>query len=135
MSQKMPESEKYWLIQNPNQGPQKRVLCVCSGGILRSPTAAVVLAAPPYSFNTRAAGTLDFALIQVDHHLIGWADEILCMEEKHKVVIERLFQPSERYPKDSPPPIFVLNIPDNYDYRDPDLIRRIKRAYDSKETT
>lgn len=40
------------------------------------------------------------------------------------------------YPKDSLPPIKVLNIPDLYSFRELKLITLIKRAYDliSKET-
>ena len=41
---------------NRYQGEYKRVLCVCSAGLLRSPTAALVLSQEPYNFNTRAAG-------------------------------------------------------------------------------
>ena len=29
-----------------------------------------------------------------------------------------------------PKPVVVLNIPDNFEYRDPDLIEEIKKAYD-----
>ena len=41
---------------NPFQKDYKRVLCVCSAGLLRSPTAAYVLSQAPYNYNTRAAG-------------------------------------------------------------------------------
>lgn len=70
MNQKMPETERGQIAQNPYQGQYKRVLCVCSGGILRSPTAAWVFSNEPYSFNTRAAGTESFALIRLDPALI-----------------------------------------------------------------
>jgi predicted protein tyrosine phosphatase len=129
MSEKMPETEKAGIIQNPYQGSFKRVLCICSGGILRSPTAAFVLSQEPYNFNTRAAGTYSYALIQVDKHLLGWADEIVCMEEKHKLAVENLWEHSDHYPKEALPPIQILNIPDIYDYRSPELIKRIKRQY------
>ncbi len=66
---------------NLHQGQYKKVLCVCSAGLLRSPTTAVVLSKEPYNFNTRAAGCVpDYALIKVDAVLIHWADEIVCME-------------------------------------------------------
>ncbi len=42
--------------QNPYQGKYKRVLCVCSAGVLRSATTAVVLSKEPFNFNTRSAG-------------------------------------------------------------------------------
>ena len=44
-------------VRNPNQGPAKRVLCLCSAVLLRSPTVAWVLGKAPYDYNTRAAGT------------------------------------------------------------------------------
>lgn len=135
MSQKMPETERKMIAQNPYQGKFKRILCVCSGGILRSPTAAFVLSLPPYDFNTRSAGTYSYALIKVDEVLVGWADEIVCMEEAHAEMILKLDVTKQtHYPKEFLPPIKVLNIPDLYSFREPKLITLIKRAYD-KETS
>lgn len=132
MSEKMPQTERQFIAQNPNQGPNKRVLFICTGGILRSATAAVIFSQPPYNFNTRACGTAEFALIRVDPVLLGWADQIVCMEEKHRVAIEKLDIASQtHYPKGSMPPIFVLEIPDIYDYREAELIARLKRSYDA----
>src|SRR5277367_2602756 len=90
MSEKMPETERGYVARNPHQGTYKRVLCVCTGGILRSPTAAVILAAEPFNFNTRSAGTDSFALIQVDKVLVDWADEVVCMEAKHQAAVDKL---------------------------------------------
>jgi predicted protein tyrosine phosphatase len=134
MSEKMPETKKEFIAQNPAQGNFRRVLCVCTGGILRSPTAAFVFSQPPYNFNTRSAGTKDFALIQVTEHLIGWADEILCMEGVHEGAVRLAWRQSTHYPKSECPPIQILNIPDIYDYREPALIARLKRSY-KQETT
>lgn len=134
MSQKMPETRRTEVSQNPFQGDYKRVLCVCTGGILRSATAAVVFAADPYNFNTRACGTADFALIRIDKELLGWADEVVCLEECHRLFIERMdIKDQIHYPKGSMPPIRVLGIPDDYEYREPALVRRIRTAYE-KET-
>ena len=59
-----PERNRLHNATNPYQGSYKKVLCVCSAGMLRAPTAAVVLSRPPYDFNTRAVGTdLGTALI------------------------------------------------------------------------
>lgn len=58
-------NNRKWNAKNPHQGNFERVLCVCSAGLLRSPTVAVVMA--QHGFNTRAAGLeKDFALIPVD---------------------------------------------------------------------
>lgn len=108
---------------NPNQGKYKRVLCVCSAGLLRSPTAAVVLAQEPYNYNTRAAGLEeDFALITVDEVLLEWADEVVCMTKA------QLTELKSRTKK----PIKCLRIDDSYAYRNEELIELIKANY--KET-
>ena len=108
---------------NRYQGVYKKVLCVCSAGLLRSPTAALVLSQEPYNFNTRAAGIVEeYALVPVDRVLLEWADEIVCMDDRQRLAIADLLEESK--------PIVVLNIPDNYGYRDPDLIEKIKEAYD-----
>jgi len=107
---------------NPYQRPDKhrRVLCVCSAGLLRSPTAAVVLASEPFNYNTRAAGiTTEYALVPVDDVLLEWADEIVCMESWMAQELEG------RTNK----PIYSLNIPDNFEYRDPELMELIKERY------
>ena len=98
----------------------KRVLCVCSAGLLRSPTAALVLSMEPFNFNTRAAGVVpEFALVPVDEVLLAWADEIVCMEEHHKNAIEALTEKT----------IICLDIEDSFPYRDPELIQLIAERY------
>lgn len=110
---------------NPAQGTFKKVLCVCSAGLLRSPTAALVLSQEPFNFNTRAAGVEEsYALVPVDGVLIAWADEIVCMTSQHYSMLAARFS-------DFHTPITVLNIPDNYPYRDPDLMRLIADNYRS----
>jgi len=110
---------------NPFQGTTKKVLCVCSAGLLRSPTTAVVLSQEPYNFNTRAAGlTTEFALIPVDNVLLQWADEIVCMDQYQKSVLE------EKLTKLSiQTPVVCLDIPDSFAYRDPTLVKLIKENY------
>lgn len=104
--------------KNPAQGTYKKVLCVCSAGLLRSPTVALVLSSPPYNFNTRAAGLdASFALIPVDDALIEWADEIVCMDNKQcKLLIQMSGKPTH-----------CLNLMDCYNYRDPKLIKIVKQ--------
>jgi len=112
---------------NEYQGTFKKVLCVCSAGLLRSPTAALVLSQEPFNFNTRAAGvSTEYALILVDEFLLKWADEIVCMNESQKDVLNFLIH------KDSTTPIIVLDIPDNYQYRDPELMKLIADRYTKK---
>lgn len=104
---------------NQYQGECKRVLCVCSAGLLRSPTIAWVLSQPPYDFNTRAAGLSDeYAMIPVDDVLLEWADEIVCVDFNQQ--IELLKRTSK--------PVHCFNIPDRFGFRDPELIELIKEA-------
>lgn len=112
------------VIANPYQGKYKRVLCVCSGGVLRSPTAAWVLGQEPWGYNCRIAGTEDYALVKVDEALIIWAHEIVCMTEEHETKLKALVDLYRRNRK-----IVRLNIPDEFEYRDPTLIKLIKDKY------
>lgn len=106
--------------KNPYQGNFKKVLCVCSAGLLRSPTAAVVLSQEPFNFNTRACGVSQgHALIPLDEVLLEWADEIVCFEQEHVEVL------AEKTAKE----IVCLDIPDMYEYRNPELVEMIRTRY------
>ena len=118
----------FTVARNPNQGLYKRVLCVCSGGILRSPTAAWVLGNDPYNFNTRSAGAHDeYALTIVDEPIVAWADEIVCMMPEHAIDLR------ERFKARQLPPFRTLYIPDEYRYRNPELVKLIKSAYEATD--
>ena len=115
----------YGVHSNSYQGDYKRVLTVCSANMLRSPTMAHVLSAEPYNFNTRSAGTSDFALIPVTNDLLMWADEIVCADSEHTTVINKMLQKL-----DIDKPLINLRIPDVYEYRNEGLIDLIKLRYD-----
>ena len=102
------------------------VLTVCSANMLRSPTIAHVLASAPYDYNTRSAGTSNIALIPVTDALLFWADEIVCADTEHATTINAKLM-SLNLDK----PIIDLRIPDNYEYRNPELIMIIQKRYDS----
>lgn len=107
---------------NKYQGSAKRVLCICSAGLLRSPTAANVLH-KEYGHNTRAAGiSIDFALIPVDAVLLAWADEIVVMESWM----------THNLPPEFDKPIICLQIEDNYEFMDEELQRKILTKYKEK---
>ena len=115
---------------NQFQGSYKRVLCVCSAGLLRSPTTAFVLSQEPYNYNTRAAGLApDFALIPVDGVLLEWADEIVCMTEDQEEDLEWKLEQ-----RDLTTPIVCLNIADSFAYRDEKLIELIKENYENRNS-
>lgn len=116
----------YGIYSNSYQGDYKRVLTVCSANMLRSPTMAHVLSADPYNYNTRSAGIAGFALIPVTNDLLMWADEIVCADSEHTTVINKMLQKL-----DIDKPLINLRIPDNYEYRNPNLIDLIKLRYDA----
>jgi predicted protein tyrosine phosphatase len=112
---------------NPYQGKYRRVLCVCSAGLLRSATAAWVLSQEPFNFNTRSVGVEEtYALIPIDPVLLTWADEVVCMTHEHALRIEALMKEHSIEKQ-----IVILGIPDDFGYRDPTLVRRIKESYDA----
>lgn len=107
---------------NRFQGNYKKVLCVCSAGLLRSPTTALILSQEPYNYNTRSCGLAsDFALILLDDVLIEWADEIVCMTRDQ----EESLKSEIKYKT-----IKCLDIEDSFAYRDPELIKLIKEKYE-----
>lgn len=115
-------------LTNPHQGKEKRVLALCSAGLLRSPTVAWVLSNDPWNYNTRAAGVnLEYALIPVDVGLITWADEIICVE---KAVENQLkwFAEDNKINLTSAH-IVTLAIPDHYKRRSSKLVEIIKAQY------
>lgn len=116
-------------VGNPYQGKRKRVLCVCSAGLLRSPTAAWILSNAPFNFNTRAVGsTAEYALIPLDAGHVAWADEFIVMEEYQAEAVrqlQELLDDSARgfdFSENKTKPIHVLSVPDVYGYREPELI-------------
>lgn len=109
---------------NRFQGESRKVLCVCSAGCLRSPTAANVLHTE-YGYNTRSAGIEEeYAIVPVTARLLMWADEIVCMEswqaqEVHEMLAKMDIQ---RY-------VVCLNIEDDFSYMQPELVDLIKQRY------
>jgi predicted protein tyrosine phosphatase len=64
--------------QNSSQTSAKRFVFVCSGGLLRSPTAQV--AASTLGYNARACGSNpSVALIPLTPNLVNWANKIVFM--------------------------------------------------------
>ena len=119
----------YGVHSNRFQGDYKRVLTVCSANMLRSPTIAHILSAEPYNFNTRSAGTESYALIPVTEDLLLWADEIVCADTEHAMWVRNKMM---EWMIDKP--IVNLQIPDHYEYRNPELIEMIKERYGSRTT-
>lgn len=116
-------------VNNPYQGHYKRVLFVCSAGLLRSATAAHVFSEAPYNWNTRTAGaSREYALNPVNEALLAWAEVVFCMEQDHFDLLSYTFR--ERFEKYADK-IRVLSIDDMYEYRDPNLILMLKSQVDA----
>ena len=104
---------------NPYQGTDKRLLFVCSAGLLRSATAANLFAKKGY--NTRSCGSASYALIPFSENLKQWADKIFFInEENYKDVIRHGFDLEEET-------VQILNIPDNFEYNNPDLLKILEK--------
>ena len=109
--------------RNIYQGDFHKVLCVCSAGILRSATIAYVLSREPYNCNTRNCGIDDdFALIPIDRVLVEWSDSIVCADTEHHDVVLNIIDNFDIKGKK----VYNFNLPDNFSYRDPDLVNIIE---------
>ncbi|WP_020558576.1 low molecular weight protein tyrosine phosphatase family protein [Thiofilum flexile] len=96
------------------------LLFICSRNQWRSPTAEALWKNDP-RFNTRSAGTSPKARKTVSSSDIRWADIIFVMEEKHKNRLIAEFTRMLDYK-----PVYVLDIPDDYHYMDPQLILELE---------
>jgi predicted protein tyrosine phosphatase len=115
-------NNRMWNAKNPFQGDFKKVLCVCSAGLLRSPTLAWVLSNKPFNFNTRAAGSSrTFALVPVDEVLLSWADLVVFVNRENEEEVNEHF---EKFLMEKD--FLTLAIPDNFEYRDPQLVKIIE---------
>jgi predicted protein tyrosine phosphatase len=112
------------VLFNAYQGKHKKVLTVCSAGCLRSPTAAHILSSEPWNYNTRCAGTsAEYAIVPITEALIVWADVIVCMDEFQQLHINTMQNKlSEEYEAFEYKQVINLDIPDNFDYRNPKLV-------------
>ena len=113
--------DRMYNARNSYQGNFKKVLCVCSAGILRSATTAWILSREPYNCNTRNCGINEtYALIVLDQILIEWADHIIFAEKEHYDFAKENFQLCSM--NGGLKPYTILEIPDNYSYRNPELV-------------
>ena len=110
------------VVDNPYQGTHKKILFVCSAGILRSATAARIYA---HKHNTRCAGTGDYALIPLTERLCDWADQIVFVNTENFHNAQLLFDFAPFYDKS-----VVLNIPDKYEHMHDELIAEFHKQYE-----
>lgn len=96
------------------------ILFICSKNKWRSPTAEKIYK-NDNRFNVRSAGVSESSKRKVSFKDIEWADLILVMEQNHKSRIRKTFREIKYLP-----PIESLDIPDDFQYMDPELIELIK---------
>lgn len=109
---------------NPYQGKDKKVLFVCSMGILRSATGARLYAR---KYNTRSAGTYADALIRVTPLLLNWADEIVFVNRDN---FESVSAVKSYVAEMAGKSVKVLDIPDQYEHMHPALIDAFEQQYE-----
>lgn len=99
-----------------------KLLFVCSRNQWRSPTAEKIFAGLN-GLQARSAGTEDGARIKVTAGHIGWADTVFVMEKKH---LRRLH---DKFPEElADKRVVCLNIPDDYQFMQPELITLLQSA-------
>lgn len=111
------------VIDNPYQGKDKKVLFVCSAGILRSATAARIYA---NKYNTRSAGSEDYALIPLTERLLLWANEVVFVN-KFNFLRANDYWNFKEYDC----VVKVLDIPDEHEHMSPELIQAFKDQYEN----
>lgn len=125
------EHNRMWNAKNPNQGDFVKALCVCSAGLLRSPTLAWILSNDPFNMNTRAAGAShSHALIKLDEVLLNWADVVVFANKENYYEARFNFptwlawlDDNDNDNDETGVPYVILDIPDRYRTRDPELIK------------
>lgn len=114
--------------KNTFQGKTKKVLAVCSAGLMRSPTMANVLHRE-FGFNTRSCGhNLEYALIPISEALVYWADEIVFADHESVIAVEVMDSITMKGVTFS-----ILDIPDEYDWNDPELRAIISHKFTHRE--
>jgi predicted protein tyrosine phosphatase len=98
----------------------KNALFICSQNRLRSPTAEHIFSTWP-DIETDSAGLLADADVPLSPEQIEWADIIFVMERSHRNKLSKRYR---KYLKGKR--VICLEIPDDYEYMDPVLIRLLE---------
>lgn len=114
------------VVANPYQGEDKKVLFVCTMGILRSATAARIYA---HKYNTRSAGTSAAALVPLTETLIEWADEIVFVNKENYAIACLKFD-GNNFIQNKLLDAVVLNIPDIYEHKHPKMVEAFEEQYE-----
>jgi predicted protein tyrosine phosphatase len=97
-----------------------RLLFLCSRNQWRSPTAEKVYQNES-RVEVRSAGVSASARCRVSEKLLRWADLVIVMEHEHKQRLREQFPELVRELR-----IEVLDIPDDYEFMDPELVVMVR---------
>ena len=98
----------------------KRVLFICSQNRLRSPTAEQIFSTHP-GIECSSGGLNHDAENPVTSELVEWADIVFVMEKAHRNKLSSKFKASLLNKR-----VVCLDIPDDYEYMDPVLVRLLQ---------
>jgi len=98
----------------------RNILFLCSQNKLRSPTAEQIFCDYP-GVQVDSAGLNNHAIVPLSPEQIQQADIIIVMEKVHRTRLNTKFKRHLAGKR-----IAVLNIPDNYEFMDPELITLLK---------
>lgn len=109
-------------MQGDTRLPLRRInaLFICSRNQWRSPTAEHVWRDSP-DVNVRARGLSSKARRVVGETDVNWADVIFVMERRHRALLLSRFGSLADRER-----VHVLDIPDVYQYLDPELIEQLR---------
>jgi predicted protein tyrosine phosphatase len=114
---------------NIYQGDTPCWLFVCSAGLLRSPTGAAL--AVRKGLNARSCGSaVEYALIPISANLINWADKIVFVNAVNYHESLELFADTGNLHYQLTTKSLVLDIPDRYNYNEPELITEFEKQID-----
>jgi len=98
----------------------RNYLFICSQNKLRSPTAEHIFA-DIEGVNTLSAGTNRDAETPLSDELVEWADSIFVMERLHRNKVQKKHRSALKDKR-----LVVLDIPDEYKFMDPNLVRLLE---------
>ncbi|UHQ24142.1 phosphotyrosine protein phosphatase [Lysobacter sp. 5GHs7-4] len=98
----------------------QRVLFVCGHNRLRSPTAEQLFGARP-DLEVASAGLKNDADHVLGAELVAWAELIFVMEKSQRAKLQQRFRAQLKGKR-----VVCLDIPDDYDYMDPALVRLLE---------
>jgi predicted protein tyrosine phosphatase len=117
------------VFRNPYQGTDRKVVFVCSMGILRSATGARIYA---HKYNTRTCGSWADALVPLTENLITWAEQIVFVTRDNYEQALGRFEDDEDTVGTIQEKAVVLDIPDRFDHMHPELIKAFEEQYERR---